>query len=279
MLSSFRRVTASPSTGLLTRSFAVGAPQSSTAGGIPVHVYNPNGKKRVLVTKPLPGDRYLEVLTSSNNRVEVCALDTPESTILSNAQIKSLIGDKCDGVIGQLTENWNDELFAALKKAGGKAFSNYAVGYNNVDVTAATKHGIPVGNTPGVLTETTAEIGAALTLAAARRIVEADTFMRNGKYLGWLPTLFVGKLLQKGTVGVIGCGRIGQAYARMMIEGHKMNVVYYDLAPQPQFEKYVKDYSDFLVAHGEVRATTHIFWNFFFICVYVCMSVSDKFVC
>jgi hydroxypyruvate reductase 1 len=106
------------------------------------------------------------------------------------------------------------------------------VGFNNVNIQAATKHGIPVGNTPGVLTETTAEIAAALTLAAARRIVEADAFMRSGKFLGWLPSLFVGQLLQGGTVGIVGAGRIGQAYARMMVEGHKMNVVYYDLHPQ-----------------------------------------------
>lgn len=84
------------------------------------------------------------------------------------------------------------------------------------------------------------------------------------RYLGWLPTLFVGKLLQQGTVGVIGCGRIGQAYARMMMEGHKMNVVYYDLAPQPEFEKYVNDYSDFLVAHGEVMDISFCFVLLFF---------------
>jgi hydroxypyruvate reductase 1 len=123
----------------------------------------------------------------------------------------------------QLTEDWGDTLFAALKKAGGHAFSNMAVGYNNVDVEAATRHGIAVGNTPvclssitscilsckkkncslsngfndfywgplqGVLTETTAELAASLTLAAARRVVEADDFMRAGKYEGWLPTLY-----------------------------------------------------------------------------------------
>lgn len=95
------------------------------------------------------------------------------------------------------------------------------------------------------------------------------------RYLGWLPTLFVGKLLQQGTVGVIGCGRIGQAYARMMIEGHKMNVVYYDLAPQPEFEKYVNDYSDFLVAHGEVRTPLSSFTvllllsSFIFLHIYI----------
>ncbi len=101
---------------------------------------------------------------------------------------------------------------------------------------AATKHGIPVGNTPGVLTETTAELAAALTLAAARRVAEADVFMRAGHYKGWLPTLFVGQLLQGKTVGIIGAGRIGAAYARMMVEGHKMNLVYYDPYPNKFLE-------------------------------------------
>jgi hypothetical protein len=82
-----------------------------------------------------------------------------------------------------------------------------------------------VNTHPGVLTETTAELAAALTLSAARRVVEADVFMRGGKYKGWLPDLFVGLLLQDKTVGIIGAGRIGSAYARMMVEGHKMDLV------------------------------------------------------
>ena len=82
-----------------------------------------------------------------------------------------------------------------------------------------------------MLTETTAELAAALTISAARRIVEADSFMRGGKYEGWLPNLFVGLLLQNKTVGIIGAGRIGAAYARMMSEGHKMNIVYFDPYP------------------------------------------------
>jgi len=220
----------------------------TTANGLPVKVFNEGGDKRVVVTKDLPGQRWIDVLVKAGCRVEVC---THPQVILDNAKIKQLMGPKVDGVIGQLTEDWADELFGALKAAGGKVFSNYAVGYNNVNVPDATKHGIPVGNTPGVLTETTAEIACALTLAAARRVCEADVFMRSGKYEGWLPTLFVGQLLQQKTVGVIGAGRIGQAYAKMMVEGHKMDIVFYDPFPQPAFIEYLNNYSQFLAANGE----------------------------
>ncbi|KAL0386863.1 UNVERIFIED_CONTAM: Glycerate dehydrogenase [Sesamum radiatum] len=179
-----------------------------------VEVYNPNGKYRVVSTKPMPGTRWINLLIEQDCRLEIC---TQKKTILSVEDIISLIGDKCDGVIGQLTEDWGEKLFSALSRAGGKAFSNMAVGYNNVDVNAANKYGVAVGNTPGVLTETTAELAASLSLSAARRIVEADEFMRAGLYDGWLPHLFVGNLLKGQTVGVIGAGRIGSAYARMMV--------------------------------------------------------------
>jgi len=217
-------------------------------GALPVKVINPDGRFRVISTKPMPGDRWIDVLVKADCRVEIC---TASKTILSNADIIKLIGDKCDGVIGQLTEDWGEELFSALDKAGGHAFSNMAVGYNNVDVPAATKHRISVGNTPGVLTETTAELAAALTLATARRVVEADVFMRAGKYDGWLPTMFVGNLLKGQTVGIIGAGRIGTAYARMMVEGHKMNVIYYDLYQSKRLESFVSAYGDFLKSQGE----------------------------
>jgi hydroxypyruvate reductase 1 len=161
------------------------------------------------------------------------------------------MGDNCSGVIGQLTEAWGEELFSALENAGGKIYSNYAVGYNNVDVKAATRHGICVGNTPGVLTETTAEMTVALTFSAARRVVEADRFTREGKFISWLPTMFLGELLYGKTVGVIGAGRIGAAYARMMVEGHKMNLVYYDLYRNSALEDYVAAYADFLKSRGE----------------------------
>jgi len=220
-------------------------------------VYNPSGKKRVVVTKELPGDRWLNILAEADARVEYGT----ETRILRVSEIKAAIGHRCDGAIGQLTEDWGDGLFAALRKAGGTAYSNYAVGYDNVDVEAATKRGIPVGNTPGVLTETTAEMAVALTFAAARRIPEADVFMRDGTYQGWLPSLFLGELLTRKTVGVIGAGRIGAAYAKMMVEGLKMDFIYFDIRRNRDLEKYIREYSKFLKFQGEApvrvtRATT-----------------------
>ncbi len=209
--------------------------------------HNPGGAKRMIVTKELPGGRWLEILAQADCRVEVCT----STDMLTVAEIEAAIGDRCDGCIGQLTEPWGEELFGALKTSGARAYSNYAVGYNNVDVEIATRHGIPVGNTPGVLTETTAEMAVALTFASARRVVESDTFMRSGRYKGWLPSLFLGELLRGKTVGVIGAGRIGAAFARMMAEGHKMNVLYYDLYPSRALEEQIAAYGEFLKSLGE----------------------------
>jgi hydroxypyruvate reductase 1 len=209
--------------------------------------HNPSGSKRVVVTKELPGSRWLETLIKAGCRVELCT----SSEVLSVEEIKAAIGAQCDGVLGQLTEVWGDELFAALKAAGGTAYSNVAVGYNNVDIEAATKYGLPVGNTPGVLTETTAQMAVTLTFAAARRTGEAERFLRAGKYKGWLMTLFLGELLWHKTVGVIGAGRIGATYARMMVEGHKMNLIYHDIYPNKDLEDYIAAYADFLKSRGE----------------------------
>lgn len=209
-------------------------------------VHNAEGSKRVIVTKELPGERWLDMLVRADCKVEICT----STDIIGPEEIKAAFGGNCDGAIGQLTEEWGDDMFAALKKAGGTAYSNYAVGYNNVDVDAATGHGIPVGNTPGVLTETTAQMAVALTFAAARRTGEAERFLRGGKYKGWLPTLFLGNLLWRKTLGVIGAGRIGATYAQMMVEGHKMNLIYCDPYPKKELEDYFTHYSEFLKSQG-----------------------------
>lgn len=213
--------------------------------------YHPEGKLRVIVTKSLPGQKWLDILTHAGCRVDVCM----DSKILNIDDIKTAIGDKCDGAIGQLTEDWNDGVLASLKAAEGKVYSNYAVGYDNVDVEAATRYQIAVGNTPGVLTETTAELTVALTFAAIRRIVEADRFMRTGTFKGWLPNLFLGERLYQKTLGVIGIGRIGMAYAKMMIEGFKMNLLYFDPEQNQALEDYVAKYNQFLASQNRTMIT------------------------
>lgn len=209
--------------------------------------HNEDGSRRVVVTKRLPGARWIDILTSADCRVEVCQSEA----ICTVDEIRDAIGERCDGAIGQLTEEWGATLFGALEAAGAKAYSNYAVGYNNVDTEAATRHGIPVGNTPGVLTETTAEMAVALTFAAGRRVVEADAFMRAGRYHGWLPTLFLGARFHGATVGVIGAGRIGAAYARSMVEAHRMHLEYYDIYRNEALEDHVDAYAAFLESRGE----------------------------
>ena len=217
----------------------------STSHGWSLH--NPGGSKRVVVTKSLPGRRWLEVLAAADARVEVCESDR----ILSREQILEAIGDACDGAIGQLTERWDGTLFDALAAAGATAYSNYAVGYDNVDVPAATAAGIPVGNTPDVLSDATAEMAVALTMAAARRVVEADAFMRGGRYEGWLPTLFMGEQMRGKTVGLLGAGRIGRAYARIMVEGFGMNLVWFDPAPGDAISEWFDALNAYRAARGE----------------------------
>lgn len=205
-------------------------------------IYNKAGEKKVLVTKMLPGEKWLDVLLASNFKVEVNTSDniTPQEELIEK------MGEGCQGVIGQLTESWDSNLFEILKHAGGAVYSNYAVGFDNVDVVSATKNQVAIGNTPGVLTETTAEMAVALTLACARKIVEADNFMRQGKYKGWLPDLFLGERLKGKTVGIVGAGKIGSAYANMMCQGFKMNLIYLKNSENKELEREIELYNDFL---------------------------------
>jgi hydroxypyruvate reductase 1 len=214
-------------------------------------VYHPEGTHRVIVTKMLPGRRWTDVLAAADCRIEICR----DPAVLDTAAIKSAIGESCRAAIGQLTESWGNALFEALRAAGGKAYSNYAVGYDNVDLNAATAAGIPVGNTPGVLTETTAEMAVALTFAAARRVGEAERFLRAGRYSGWLPDLFLGTLLEGKTLGIIGAGRIGGAYARMMIQAHGMHLIYHNRTANTALEDFVAAYNRFRASQGQPPLT------------------------
>ncbi len=131
-----------------------------------------------------------------------------------------------------------DPVDGALLDAAGdrlRVVANYAVGYNNIDVAAATERGIAVTNTPGVLTDATAEVAFALLLGAARWVVEGDRMVRAGEFHGWAPSLLLGSLLADKTLGIVGCGRIGQATARIG-RGFRMNLVYSHSRDLPDFE-------------------------------------------
>ncbi len=136
-----------------------------------------------------------------------------------------------DGVLTLLTDKVDDEF---LDAAGPqlKVVSNYAVGFDNIDVAACAKRGIPVGNTPGVLTDTTADLAWALLMAAARRLPEGDRYVRAGSWKTWGPLLLLGPDVHGATIGIVGFGRIGQAVARRAL-GFGMEILYHDLEPLP----------------------------------------------
>jgi hydroxypyruvate reductase 1 len=214
-------------------------------------IVNPDGKCRIIVTKELPGTRWIEILTDAGCRIEI----SDSQTILSPDEIKSAIGTSCFGAVAQLSEQWGSELITAFASAGGKIISTYAVGFNNIDIAVASRLGVAVGNTPGVLTNATAEIAVALTFAAARRVAESDLFTRKRLFHGWLPSLYLGELVSRKTLGIVGTGRIGSAYARMMVEGFKMNLVYFSPHPNEGLEKRIAGFGEFLKAQGEEAVT------------------------
>ncbi len=174
-------------------------------------IYNPSGVKRILVTKSLPGEEWQGILTDEGCRVDVWIAEE----CLSRDEIISEILKGRTGIIGQLTEKWDSEMFDILSRAGGVSYCNFAVGYDNVDVEAATRNNIAVGNTPGVLTEATAEMAVALTLACARRITEADEYTKGviagypvwekgsiDQFLGDNPSLAIPSILNKSVLKV-----------------------------------------------------------------------------
>jgi len=190
-------------------------------------------KCKVYVTRLLPGPA-LDMLRASCD-VEV----NPRDEAISYEELLEKVKGR-DGIITLLT----DKIDAEVIKAGAqgdpplRVIANYAVGYDNVDVACATEHSIFVSNTPGVLTNTTADIAWALMFSIARRIPEAERFARAGKFNGWSPTLFLGGDIYGKTLGIVGVGRIGAAVA-MRTKGFNMRVLYNDVRHNYEIEKEV----------------------------------------
>jgi glyoxylate reductase len=190
---------------------------------------------RVLVTQR-PPEKAIERLreaVGADGRMDV---NPDPNTIWSKEELLSRLrsGDY-NALYCMLTNKIDADVFDAAPNL--KIVANMAVGYNNVDVDEATKRGVMVSNTPGVLTDTTADFAWALLMSAARRVVEADRFLREGKFHGWGPLMMVGQDVHGKTLGIVGFGRIGRALAKRAT-GFDMKVLYYDKVPaDPDTEK------------------------------------------
>ncbi|ADD07864.1 D-glycerate dehydrogenase [Candidatus Aciduliprofundum boonei] len=173
---------------------------------------------KIFLTRKIPDDG-IKILKNAGLDIEIF----PYDRIPKKEEIIAGIKD-ADALISLLADRIDKEIIDSAPKL--KVIGNYAVGYNNIDVEYAKKKGIIVTNTPGVLTDATADLTFALILAAARRVVEGDKFMRQRKFKGWAPTLMLGKDVWGATIGIIGAGRIGQAVAKRA-KGFNMRILYY----------------------------------------------------
>lgn len=215
-------------------------------------------KPKVLLTRTLPRSG-IDVLTK-----HIALEINPVDGVMPCAEIKKSIVDK-DGLICLLTDKISDEMISGAPHL--KIIANYAVGFNNIDVAEATERGIAVTNTPDVLTETTADLTFGLLIAVARRIVEADHFLREGRFVGWAPELMLGADVHGKVLGLVGFGRIGKAVA-IRARGFGMRILYHDARRLPSSVEKENDVqyrlftdllseADFVSIHAPLNEQTH----------------------
>ncbi|HLI04985.1 MAG TPA: D-glycerate dehydrogenase [Ktedonobacteraceae bacterium] len=220
-------------------------------------------RPKILVTQKVPEAAYpiLEAIGDVEANMEEGVI-WPYEELLRR-------GPGHDYIYSLLTDNIDARFLEACAAASPrlKMVANMAVGFNNIDVEAATRLGIAVSNTPGVLSDTTADLAFALLMAVARRIPEAERFLRAGKYTGWGPLLFCGADVHDATLGLIGAGRIGKLVAKRA-SGFDMKVLYYDvyrMSPEDEQQYHVTympmdevlQQSDFVSIHTPYMPSTH----------------------
>ncbi len=208
---------------------------------------------RILVTRAIPEpaiERLKEVFEVQIN---------PYNRVMTRCEILSAIPD-CDALLSMLNDNVDSELMSVATNL--KVVANYAVGYNNIDLEAAKVLNIVVCNTPGVLTESTADLAWTLLMASARRIIEADALVRRGEFKEWEPMMLLGADVYGKTLGIIGMGRIGQAVARRGT-GFGMKVIYSGNPKALDFQAENVDLdtllqtADFISIHVPMTPQTH----------------------
>ncbi len=215
-------------------------------------------KQRVFVTRKIP-DEGLKMITEKFDTTVWPSQEPPSiQEIIQNAE-------DCEGLVTLLSDPIGEEVIDKLPKL--KVIAQYAVGYDNIDVSLATKRKIAVTNTPGVLTETTADLTWALLMAASRRIVEADRYIRDKKWdVAWGPEMLLGSDIYGATLGIVGMGRIGQSVARRA-SGFNMKIIYYSRTRNQNIEneldaKHVNLHtllreSDIVTLHIPLNSETH----------------------
>ncbi len=218
---------------------------------------------RVYVTRQIP-DKGINILKEKGYEVVI----NPEDRVLSKEELINVLHTGgYSAILSDLDDKINGEILNVAKETGIKIFANYAVGYDNFDVKTAQEFGIFMTNTPGALTNAVAEHAFALLLAVTRRVVEADRYMREGKFKSWGPLLFLGGEVSGKTLGIVGLGRIGSRVAYHAKKGFDMHVLYYDVKRSDEFEKeYGAEYrenpddvfkeADFISVHVPLLPTT-----------------------
>jgi glyoxylate reductase len=199
----------------------------------------------VFVTRRLPGGALDRL--AAQHEVEVWPEQMPpgRNELLARAP-------ELDGLLSLLTDPVDAELIEAAPRL--RAISNYAVGVDNVDLEAAAARGIPVGNTPGVLTDTTADLAVALMLGISRHLVEGDAYVRRGEWRTWETGLLLGHDLHGSSVGIVGFGRIGQAVGRRL-EGFGCEILHTSSSRGVPLEELLER-SDFVTLHPPLTAET-----------------------
>jgi len=215
------------------------------------------GDLKIFVTRLIPKAGLDLLYGFAELRIWQEEVPPPREVLLEEA-------GEVDGLLSLLTDTIDAELMDAAPRL--KVVSNYAIGYDNVDVKAATEHGIMVCHTPGVLTDTTADFAFALLACVARRLVEASEYVREGRWKTWGPMLCLGYDLHGATLGLVGLGRIGSGVAKRAT-GFDMRILYHDVSRQPSREEelgltYVDletllRESDFVSLHTPLTPETH----------------------
>ncbi len=215
-------------------------------------------QQKIFITKQIP-EAGLALLQKKGYAITI---RKKKSIITQQELLKAT--KNTDALLCMLTDPVNKKVIASMNRC--KVISTYAVGFNNIDVETASGKGITVTNTPGVLTDATADIAYGLLLAAARHFIPGDKMTREGKFIGWDPMLLLGKPVAGKTIGIIGAGRIGGAMAERAA-GFGMKILYYSRTRKPQLERNLKarktglrtllKQSDFVSLHCPLTPKTH----------------------